>query len=164
MNKPEQPCPPRKWEYEDDFIDTPIISKLMIVKEDYNEAEELEEWKDQHDWEEGGFLPNIVDCNYDNSMGSLQDLLDVIPDGVHPRDVVISINRDRYVGYIEFRMEYRTATNKEKLKAAYNADYAEYEKKLKMYEQDMISYEKWKRQERRNQLKKELEDLGDPEN
>lgn len=159
MKEPEKPWPPHKWEYEHEYNETPVIDIDMITNEDADEEEYLDNWKDQHDWKEGDHLPELRGLGYDNEMCTLAELLAKVPADVPPEDVVISVNRDRMIDYINFSVTARRPTDKKALKNAYQEAYKEYERKEAQYQIDLAAYQEWKAQDEIKKKQKEIRDL-----
>lgn len=159
MKEPEKPWPPHKWEYEQEYTEEPIIDIDMITNEDRDMEEYLDDWKDQHDWKEGDHLPEITDFGYHNDMGTVADLLKKIPEGMPLEDVVITINRDRMIDYVNFSVTYRRPTDKKALKSSYLQALKEYKQKEKQYQTDLAEYQEWQKQEEIRQLEEKLAKL-----
>jgi hypothetical protein len=106
-----------------------------------------------------GYKDQPATPNIQLSKITLQSLLDMLPEGVKPSDVKISIESDDWSGvpYRKVSFFYKKTfpadmEQYKKDKAAADADYAEWEQK-------QLAYEKWLKEQEIKKLEAELEKL-----
>lgn len=135
MKKPEKPIPPDNYIPESET--KTIFCKNFTTNEDYDENNLLD-WKDENDWQEGDPLPNFTILNYRNQICSLADLLNLVSKDIPLENVVITLNRDRYLTELDVSVSFEEKLDQVALKKEYKKLYKEYEAKLKLYESDLV--------------------------
>ena len=159
MKEPQKPWPPHKWQYEKEWEEKAILNREFVTDEDYDTEEYLENWKDMNGWEEGDPLPEFEGCSYDNHICTLADILAKVPADVPPEFINIEMSRDRMYTYINVSVIAKRPTDKKALQNSYEKAYQEYLSKEKQYQQDLIAYNEWKRQEEIKELEEKLAKL-----
>lgn len=162
MKEPRKPFPPNKRDYSAKFTEEPIMNIEFITNEDQDLEEYLEDWKDQNDWEEGDpvhSIPVFEYFKYKNSLGTLAELLAKVPTGIDPKDVYLSLSRDRGVDYVGFSMIFRKPTDQDKLKKDFDDAQSAYNEAEKQYQKDLAVYQEWYAADAIAKKEQELQDL-----
>lgn len=156
MKEPVKPIQPFHLDakYSASHTEETLIFQRLLLNEDL-ENEEIYQ---------GDPAPAVKDCEYKNSLFTLQTLLDAVPAGVSPEDIVISLERPRYVDYLDIKLLAKRPTDPKALKKAYVKDVQAFREAEIQYEKDLIEYQKWrlkqdlqKKEQEVAELKKKLE-------
>ena len=168
MNKPKYPGKYPQEPYEpvkpniNDFIGTSakrgkyLYSDTEMLKEDIDEDEY---WEDMDEKK-----PNVPNKRYFEKL-SLQDILDLAPEGIKPKDIVFDLNYPRYLDYIQVGF-YILKRDLDAEKAAYELACSKYEEQYEKYKvehaeylQNKLDFENWKNQQEILELENKLNKL-----
>jgi hypothetical protein len=154
MKKPETPYKKGHFisepEYEEKFLKT----KLYVHPECIERYEE--NWQDEH--EEDEVMPPLEEWWYNTDVYSLQELLDMSK-GMDPKDIFISVHRDREIHDISVTVSCRIKPDIKAWRAGKAASEADYEARLEVFKKDMIEYRKWEANQKIEELKNKLGSL-----
>ena len=103
-------------------------------------------------------MPPYEEWWYHTDVFSLQDLIDA-SQGKDPKEIIISIHRDRQVTDLGVRVEHRSAPDLKAWREGKAAEEKEYQKKLEAYKIEKLEYEEWKASQEVAQKQKEIRDL-----
>jgi hypothetical protein len=138
MKKPEPPYmeyfPQNPPEFEEKILDT-----KLFVDSDCQERF-IESWQDENNTEEE---PVIEDWNYDNVLCSLQDILDKAPSNIDPKNIIVSIQRDRDRDHITYTLSYKVMFDAVAWQLKKDQAKAEYDIKLENYKKLKHEYDIW---------------------
>lgn len=155
MQKPEVPYKKghfiREPEYEEKFLKTKVYVHPDCI-ERYKE-----QWEDQKESDDE-VMPPIEEWWYNTDVFTLQELLDM-SEGMNPKEVFISVHRDRQIHDISVSVSCRTKPDLEAWRAGKAASEADYEARLEVYKKDMIEYRKWEANQKIKALETKLESL-----
>ncbi len=132
-----------------------IYADSEILDEGYAERLDEEEEEDRPPQAAKGLRDNLT----------LQDILDLVPPGADPKDIVINLSYPRYVNYITVSFNH-VKRNLEAEEKAYQRDLykyqqslADYNEKYAEYLKDKETYEKWVNEQEIKQLEEKLAKL-----
>ncbi len=138
----------------------PIYSDFEILREDVSE-DDGEFWEG-HGYEEEE-IPKVPEIRMRSL--TLQDLLDKLPPGAEPKDIVFDLSYPRYVDYIWVSFNHRER-NLETEEASYKRDLETYQKNLLKYQDDLAKYQKdladfqkWEKEHQVKELEEKLAKL-----
>lgn len=95
------------------------------------------------------------DTSIEDDNMSLQDIINLIPVGINPKDVFFKINHSSYGVEIFFFYNQTIPANPEGFKLAQE----KYKQNLLKYEEDLKKYQEYEKQQRKTKLLKQLEEL-----
>lgn len=156
MKKPELPLKHgAKYICEPKYEEKHLKSKVY-VHPDYMDRYE-ENWEDQKE-EDDEVMPAIEEWWYDTDVFTLQELLDSSKD-MDPKDVIISVHRDRHINDITISVTHRSTPDLDAWKAGKEAEEADYQARLAIYKKEIVKFRKWEAEEKIKQLKEKLTSL-----
>jgi len=131
MEKPKQPFKSSK------YICLPEHETKILDSKTYVYPECIERWiESQEDYDNycnNNELPaGVHEWHYDTDLYTLQDLLDLAK-GKDPKDVIISLSRDREIIHVGISVEHRTQVDIQAWQAAHDAEEDEYQRKYAEY-------------------------------
>lgn len=154
MEKPKEPFKSRKYvrlpKYESESLDRntyvhpDLTDNYLENRADYDDNEKLP--KGVHKWW------------YDTDLYTLQDLLNLSKDK-DPKEIVISLHRNREIDHITISVEYRTKTDVEAWQADHDAEEAEYKQKYADYVEADKEYQLWLAEQELEKLVAKISDL-----
>ena len=161
--KPYKPHEPNRK----DYIGKGAIERKAI----YSDFEILREDVDDDDgefWEGLGYdegeQPSKAKIGIRDHL-TLQDILDLMPPGAEPKDIVFNLSYPRYVDYIAVSFNH-WERNLETEEATYNRDLKTYQKDLLKYQDDLAKYQKdladfqqWEKEHQVKELEEKLAKL-----
>lgn len=155
MKKPQQPFKSRNYKFSPPQYEV----KHSIVKRFItNEEEDLEDYNDMHDTEltEEEFESMLL--GREGKIFTLKELMDAFQN-VDPKDVVLSIDTDRYRTYINIEAEHRVPPDLKAWQDNKDAEDAEYEAKYAIYTKELAAYEKWEAEEKIKELQNKIKEI-----
>ena len=156
MKKPIKPLKSGK------YICQPKSDPKVLISKFYVHPDRMEGFKERHlSDNEQKKSPQIEEWWYDTNFCSLKDILDVTPPDADPSKILISINRDRQVEYINVSIDHHTSLDKEAWLKAKDEEEADYCEKLKQYHIDYLAYKTWKTKQDIKKLKDQLKTIED---
>ena len=141
MQKPKEPFKSGKYihlpEYENEVLDNKKYVHPDLI-ENY-----LENQEDYDNYRNDEKLPDdLNEWWYHTDLYSLQELMDLSKDK-DPKDVIISLHRNREIDHVTISVKYRTATDAQKWQAEHDAEEAEYQRKYTEYVEADKQYQLW---------------------
>ena len=125
--------------------------------------DDLSEFWENHGYDEGE-EPKHEDIGLRDNL-TLQDLLDKMPPGAEPKDIVFDLSYPRYVDYIWISFNH-IKRNLETEEASYKRDMENYQKELAVYQvelakyqKDLADYQAWEKEQQVKELEKQIADL-----
>lgn len=159
MKEPTRPFKSGKFSYCPDHKDEALISKLYVHPDFMEEIEEKLLDEDQAEGDEAYIKPQVEEWWYDTEFVTLQDILNIVPTNTDPKNIIITIHRDREIRDIGCKVSIRTQVDKEAWQLGHDAEQVEYEEKLAAYEAEKKKYDQWKTEEEIKQLQSKLDKL-----
>jgi hypothetical protein len=156
MIKPKQPFWIGDHHFKPEFETKNLLEKLYVHPDlisDYiynNFATEEEREKAEAEVNEWWYHTDVL---------SLQEIMDVLPPNTNPKDVIISVHRDRHITDITITVSLRSSINEAEWQKAHDAEKADYEKRFLQYEKEMKKYELWETEQKIKELEKKRDNL-----
>lgn len=166
MKKPEYPTIPIKNNFLPKHKETIFIDKIFVYPDSYGSADyfESEEFKQEREEEnDNAYIDDrsklkVENWEYDNDVISLDKLLKIIG-SEDPKNIFISLHRDRQCMHVEF-----VVSKRDKFDAKFIKEWKaenkrlknEWEEKMKQYHIDMLEYEIWCKEQEAQELKNKL--------
>lgn len=152
MKEPERPYKSGNFIREPEYEAKTLLSKLYVHPDCIERYEER--WlEDQED--ETAEPPQVEEWWYNTDVFTLQDLLDAIGDA-NPKDVVISVHRDRQVEDLTVKVQNRTKPDLKAWRAAKAAEEADYQRRLEDYKKELVAYKKWQAEQKVKELNEKI--------
>jgi len=104
-------------------------------------------------------MPAINEWWYNENILTLDELMTLKPEGVDPKHVIVQINRNREIRYIEVRVYYQTknSQSEEEWQAEAYAEDAEWKERIAQYKEELFEYRKWQLEEKQKALREDIE-------
>jgi len=153
MRKPEKPYPPHDWDFgmsdfSNDYDEIDIYADRIWLMDDDREDE-------YYDGNERMKKPAV---RFGHEL-TLQHLLDLIPEGVSPKDIHVHWDTPRMLEHFDVKFVYYKPADMEARKAAYKKAMDKHKKKLEKYREDEKKYNELNRAKKIKDLELELKSL-----
>lgn len=155
MKKPETPYKKGHFICEPKYEEKCLKNKVYVHPDCIERYEE--NWEEYNE-EEGAVMPAIEEWWYDTDVFTLQELLDMSK-GMDPKDVFVSVHRDREIRDLSVSVSCRTKPDIEAWRTGKAASEADYEARLEVFKKEMIEYRKWEANQEIEKLKNKLGSL-----
>lgn len=154
MEKPKTPLK------SGNYISEPKYEEKCLKNKTYVHPDCIERYEErwEEDAEEGDVKPTIEEWWYDTEVFTLQELLDMSK-GMDPKDVIISVHRDRQIEDLSVSVTHRSTPDIKAWRAGKAAEDADYEARLEVFKKDMIEYRKWEANQKIKALESKLDSL-----